>query len=184
LPTDMLRIVVHESGDLALTIAINFENGSAVVLGMSGAIAVGAILGVSRSLRRADIESQIDSIRRLLTASTIAWTVGVFQVFFEYRWVSAVMFPMKAEETNKALAEFGSAIAVSVTFAAGSALSLYLVACFLPVAAIIKFRVDQTNQSLAKHRRIPFDASDLWKDALKIVAPVLAAGPLAALFKA
>jgi len=182
LPTATLLVVVDGTENRVLGWALDFENGLAAVLGASCAIAVGTVLGSSRWLQEADFERQIQSIRHLLNAATVALTVGVLQIFFEYRWVAAVVFPVTTVAANKALPDFGSMIAASFTFAAGSALSLFLVACFVPAAAIIKYRVDRTNGLPGRHP-FRFDASKLWQDALKITAPILAAAPLAAFLK-
>ena len=183
LPTDLLRVAVHGSGNRVLPATTNFENALAVVLGMSAALAVVAVLGETHS-KRMEVERQIETIRRLLTATTIALTAGVIQIFFEYRWVAAVLFPAQADEKTKTLTEFGSTTAALITFGAASGLSLFLVACFVPAAAIIKSRSDQVNKSLDKDEKIDFDTGQLWKDALQIVAPLITVGPLAILFKA
>ena len=109
-------------------------------------------------LQQDDVDRQIEGVRHLLNAATIALTAGVLQIFFEYRWVAALLFPVPTTEANKRLADFGSTIAASVTFAGGSAFSLFLVGCFVPAAAIIKWRVDRTNYRLAREERLRFDA--------------------------
>jgi len=183
LPTNLLRQAAHRVNNRVLAVAIDFENALTLLLGLTAAAAVGAVLGSSHQSERTEVELQIERLRRLLNASTAALTAGVVQVFFEYRWVAAVLFPTAGSDASKSLTDFGGTTASSITLAAGGALSLFLVACFAPSAAIIKYRVDEINKGLVANEQIVFGWNDLWKDAVKIIIPVFTAGPLAALFK-
>jgi hypothetical protein len=154
-------------------------------------IAYGVItLGMTTAqpaVSNADVDSellmkQFTSLKNLLNLFTFTLVMGVFQIFFGYNWAASLLVGSEVEK----LWEPGVKAAAGITFAAASLYSLFLVAAFLPPALVLNGHIDRYNESQKEGRTsgpaISLTGWQLAIEALKLVGPILTAGPLVALF--
>jgi hypothetical protein len=184
-PGALLSKGLMEVNNSDYIVAVNLQNAMTAAMMLLGILAIGSALGrpAKKPLTQKGLNERIEQLRDLLTVATGALAVGVIQMHFEYRWVSGLLVNQNPKEGLDKPWEPAMTATAAITLAAGGLFSLLLIAAFFPAVLVLQNRVDIHNKTARGGARIALSWRQFYLDALKIIGPVLTAGPLAALVK-
>jgi hypothetical protein len=185
----MLQVAAWDNSRLRH--GIDIQNGFTFTVVLTGLFAIGTcnlpappVREVSVGVRRrADLVVRRDDLRLLLTVCAVILSIGVAQIFFEFRWVAMHFWnELKPSDMDKPW-ELAVAACSAASFAAAAFLSLLLVCAFGSSGLLLQRDIDTFNQGTKNGAELTFSLRELAGDAAKTLGPLLTFLPLTAFLR-
>jgi hypothetical protein len=181
------RMLLIAAGRLAtLRQWINIQNGLAMAMILMGLFAIGTcnLSNAADESRRNDLVERREELRLLLTVCAVVLSIGVSQIFLEFRWVSVHFWNELKEGEFEKPWEPAGATCSATTLTAAVFLSLLLICAFGSSGLLLQRDIGAYNRGPRfGDVELTFSLGELISDAIKTVSPLLTLIPLTAFLK-